>query len=203
VLVPRDMPPVVRNASMSTTMAESAGEGGAVRRDGRIVPVRAAWRSREIDFGDGIRSLATTIPWGDVSTAFHSTGIPNIEVYMATNAALQRTMRISRWIGPLLRAGPVKRRMVASAQARPPGPGEASRRRGESRLWGQAQDPSGRTVTSRLVAPEAYSLTAATAVAAALRVLAGGVPTGFLTPSLAFGADFILEQAGVRRLDVD
>jgi short subunit dehydrogenase-like uncharacterized protein len=58
-------------------------------------------------------------------------------------------------------------------------------------------------VTSRLVAPEAYSLTAATAVAAALRVLAGGVPTGFLTPSLAFGADFILEQAGVRRLDVD
>ena len=25
-----------------------------------------------------------TIPWGDVSTAYHSTGIPNIRVYSAT-----------------------------------------------------------------------------------------------------------------------
>ncbi|CAM4496393.1 MAG: hypothetical protein LEGION0403_FIIPPAGN_01689 [Legionella sp.] len=37
-------------------------------------------KTRFIDFGKG-EKLATTIPWGDVSTAFYTTGIPNIEVY--------------------------------------------------------------------------------------------------------------------------
>jgi short subunit dehydrogenase-like uncharacterized protein len=71
-----------------------------------------------------------------------------------------------------------------------------------SRLWGEARDADGRTAVSRLVAPEGYTLTARTAVAAARRVLAGGVSVGFQTPSRAFGADFILEQAGTTREDV-
>jgi len=184
------------------TMAENAGGGGAVRRGGRIVRVPAAWRTRRIDFGDGVPSLAVTIPWGDVSTAWHSTGIPNIEVYMAMTPAMRRSLLVSRWLGWLLSAGPVRRRLVERARARKPGPSDASRARGESRLWGEARDERGHTVVSRLLTPEGYTLTARTAVAAARRVLAGGVPTGFQTPSRAFGADFILEQEGVRREDV-
>ena len=163
----------------AATMAENAGAGGAVRRDGRIVKVPPGWRSREIDFGDGVRSLAATIPWGDVSTAYHSTGIPNVEVYMAMSPGMLRSLRLSRWLAPLLRAGPVRRWLVARARARKAGPSEASRRRGESRLWGEARDAGGRTATARLVTPEGYTLTARTAVASARRVLAGGVATGF------------------------
>lgn len=187
----------------ATTMATQAGEGGAVRRDGRIVSVPPAWRSRRIDFGDGESVLAVTIPWGDVSTAYHSTGIPDIEVYKAMTPAMRRALQVSRWIGPLLRLAPVRGRLVARAQAGRPGPGEASRQRGESRLWGEVRDAAGGVATARLVAPEAYTLTARTAVAAAQRILAGGVGTGFLTPSRAFGAEFILEQDGVRREDLD
>ena len=186
----------------ATTMAENAGTGGAVRRDGRIVTVPPAWHSREIDFGDGIQSLAATIPWGDVSTAFHSTGIPNVEVCMAISPAMRRALRLSRFIGPLLRAGPVRRRLVARARARTPGPTEPNRLRGESRFWGEVRDGEGRVATARLVAPEGYTLTARTAVASALRVLGGGVVTGFSTPSRAFGPDFILEQQGTQREDV-
>jgi short subunit dehydrogenase-like uncharacterized protein len=29
-----------------------------------------------------------TVPWGDVSTAYYTTGIPNIEVYMASSRGL-------------------------------------------------------------------------------------------------------------------
>jgi short subunit dehydrogenase-like uncharacterized protein len=192
-----------RSRGTATTMAENAGEGGAVRRDGRIVAVPPAWRSRVIDFGDGVRSLAATIPWGDVSTAFHSTGIPNVEVYMAMPLAAYRSLRISRWIAPLLSWGPVRRRLVARARSREPGPGESRRVRGESRVWGEVRDAEGRTATARLIAPEAYTLTARTAVASAQRVLAGAVATGFLTPSRAFGAEFILEQEGTRREDVE
>ncbi len=66
----------------ATTMAENMHRGGLVRRDGVLAKVPAAWKSRVIDFGAGPVS-AMTIPWGDVSTAYHSTGIPNIEVYMS------------------------------------------------------------------------------------------------------------------------
>ena len=186
----------------ATTMAESAGEGGAVRRGGRIVAVPPAAYSREVDFGDGVPSLVVAIPWGDVSTAFHSTGIPNIVVYTAMTPAQRRAVRLSRWIAPLLAWAPVRRRLVARARARKPGPSDASRQRGETRLWGEVRDAAGRTAISRLVAPEGYTLTARTAVAAAKRLLAGGVDFGFLTPSRAFGADFILEQPGTRREDV-
>ena len=186
----------------ATTMAENAGAGGAARRDGRIVAVPAAWHTRRIDFGDGAPSLAVTIPWGDVSTAWYSTGIPNVEVLMAMTPAMRRGLLLSRWLGPLLAAGPVRRRLVARARARRPGPSDTSRAAGESRLWGEVRDAAGRTAVSRLVTPEAYTLTARTAVAAARRVLDGGVPTGFQTPSRAFGADFILEQEGTRREDV-
>ncbi len=187
----------------ATTMAENAGTGGAVRRDGRIVAVPAAWRARPIDFGIGEPALAVTIPWGDVATAWHSTGIGDISVYMAMTPSMHRALLASRWLGWLLGFPPVRRRLVARAKARKPGPDEAARRRGESRFWGEACDTAGNRVVSRLIAPEGYTLTARTAIAAAQRILAGGVPTGFQTPSLAFGADFILEQRGTRREDVE
>jgi hypothetical protein len=41
-----------------------------------------------------------------------------------------------------------------------------------------------------------------TAIAIAQRVLAGDAPTGFQTPSLAYGADFIMQFDGVGREDV-
>jgi hypothetical protein len=49
-------------------------------------------------------------------------------------------------------------------------------------------------------APEGYTLTAMTAVEIVRRVLAGAAPAGFQTPSLAYGADWILEL-GVERQD--
>ena len=186
----------------ATTVAENAGSGGAVRRDGTIVSVPPAWRTRRIDFGDGERSLAVSIPWGDVSTAWHSTGIPNVVVYMAMTPAMRRALVLSRWLGWLLSAGQVRRELVRRARSRRPGPSDASRARAESRLWGEVRDADGRAATALVVAPDGYTLTARTAVAAAQRVLAGDVGGGFSTPSQAFGADFILAQPGVERIDV-
>ena len=59
------------------TMTMNVGRGGAIRKDGKIMPVPAAWKTREIDFGEATKT-GVTIPWGDVATAFYSTGIPNI-----------------------------------------------------------------------------------------------------------------------------
>jgi len=72
-----------------------------------------------------------------------------------------------------------------------------------SLLWGEATAADGRRVTARLRGPEGYTLTAETAVRIAQRVLSGDAPTGFQTPSRAYGADFVLEVPGVVREDVD
>lgn len=184
----------------ATTAVENLGSGGAVRRGGRIVPVPAAWRTREVDFGNGPKTV-TTIPWGDVSTAYHSTGIPDVEVYTRIPRNVRRLMRASNRLGWLLGSAPVQgvlKRMIAG---RPAGPDEEARRRGESRLWGEVEDGAGGRAVSRLRTPEGYTLTALTAVAAARRVLAGEVEPGFRTPSLAWGADFVLEIPGVTRTD--
>jgi short subunit dehydrogenase-like uncharacterized protein len=184
------------------TMAESLGAPGAVRRGGRIVPVPPAWRTRRVDFGDGRPRAATTIPWGDVSTAWHSTGIPDVEVYMAMPAALRRAARLSRWLGPLLASGPVRRFAAARARAGPPGPDAGARARGRSRLWGEAVADDGRRAEARLAGPEPYTLTARAAARLAARALGGGAPPGFQTPSRAYGADVVLGVPGVERVDV-
>ena len=185
----------------ATTMIENINRGGAVRRGGQITPVPAAWRRRDIDFGDRVRRCVT-IPWGDVATAYHSTGIPNIEVYAAAPRSAIRGMILTRYLAPLLATAPMQRWLKRRIRAGAPGPSESVRRGAIARLWGEAWDDAGGHVRSRLRTPDGYTLTALTAVAAAQEVLSGRARPGFQTPSLAFGADFILEIAGVEREDV-
>lgn len=188
----------------ATTMAENAGRGGAVRRGGRIVPVPAAWRSRTVAFGFGTEpATVTTIPWGDVSTAYHSTGIGDVEVYTRIPARQRRVLAATRHLGWLLGSAPVQSFLKGRIRAQAPGPGAERRRRGVSLVWGEAEDADGRRAASRLRAPEGYTLTAMTAVDAVRKVLDGHAPAGFQTPSLAFGADWILEIEGVEREDVE
>jgi short subunit dehydrogenase-like uncharacterized protein len=184
------------------TTVENLGAPGAVRRGGRIVAVPPAWRTRRVDFGDGRPRDATTIPWGDVSTAWHSTGIPDVEVYMTMPPRLRRAMRWGRWVAPLLRTGAVRGFLARRVRAGSAGPSDDARARGASLLWGEAVAADGRRVEARLRGPEGYTLTAHTAVHLALKALGGDVRPGFQTPSRAYGADVILEIPGVERTDV-
>jgi short subunit dehydrogenase-like uncharacterized protein len=185
----------------ATTMIENLDRGGLVRREGALTAVPVAWKTRTIDLGRGPMT-AVTIPWGDVATAFHSTGIPNIEVYLALPQARVRALRLTRHLSWLFRMPAVKRALVARVRRGQPGPSPSQRHRGESVLWAEASEPGGRRAVARLRAPEGYTLTALTAVAIARRVLEGQAPVGFQTPSLAYGPDFILSIRGVAREDL-
>ena len=186
----------------ATTMVEAQNQGGLVRRGGVLTPVPAAGRTRFIDFGQGAVT-ATTIPWGDISTAFYSTGIPDIEVYVAFPTSIRIGMVASRYLGWLLGLSAVQNFQKRLIQNQPPGPTEAERVQGKSLLWGEVEDNSGKRLVSRLQCPESYTLTKLTAVAIAQKVLAGQVAVGFQTPSLVYGADLILEVEGVVREDLN
>jgi short subunit dehydrogenase-like uncharacterized protein len=184
----------------ATILAENFYKGGVVRRGGALTPVPAAWRTRTIDFGRG-PVVAMTIPWGDVSTAWYSTGIPNIEVYMAASPAQRLLARLSRYFGWALGSGPVQRRLKRRIQAGPPGPSDEQRASGQSLLWGEVTDDRGGRAVARLRGPEGYTLTALAALAVVERVLAGQAPPGFQTPARAYGPDLILQVPGVERRD--
>ena len=182
----------------ATTMVENIGEGGAVRRDGRITRVPAAHATREFDFGEGPRTCVT-IPWGDVSTAWHSTHVPNIEVYVSAPRAARALMKASRYLAPLLASAPAQR--LLKSRIGEGGPTPEQRARGKSRLYAEAKGPGGR-FAARLIGPEGYDLTAHAGIRAAEVVLAGKVPTGYQTPSMGLGMDFVLDLPGITRTDV-
>jgi short subunit dehydrogenase-like uncharacterized protein len=184
----------------ATTAIENLHRGGLIRSHGVLTPVPPAWRTRRIDFGRG-RRTAVTIPWGDVSTAYHSTGIPNIEVYMAVPQSLLWAMRLTRVARPLLASSGVQAVLKGRVGSGPPGPSAEERARGRSRLWGEVTDGGGGRAVSRLTGPDGYTMTVLTALAAVGKVLGGLAPPGFQTPSRAYGPDFILEIAGVTRED--
>ncbi|HJU87825.1 MAG TPA: saccharopine dehydrogenase NADP-binding domain-containing protein [Gemmatimonadaceae bacterium] len=185
----------------ATTMIENLHRGGLVRRDGRLVRVPTAWKTRLIDFGRG-PMLSVTIPWGDVSTAFHSTGVPNVEVYASAPASRIRAMRAVQRVRWLLAQPVVRQALTKLVRRGEPGPSAEQRRRGESLLWAEAIDGSGHRAVARLRGPEGYTMTALTSVAIARRALEGQAPAGFQTPSLAYGSDFILTIPGVVREDL-
>jgi short subunit dehydrogenase-like uncharacterized protein len=181
------------------TMTMNIGRGGAVRRDGKITPVPAAWKTREIDFGETTKT-AVTIPWGDVSTAYHSTGIPNIEVYSVVPPQAVKMMKLSRYIGWLLATGPFQKYLQGKIP--PGGPRDEERAKGKTLLWGEARDAAGNGVETRQQGPEGYTTTALAALNIAEKILGGNFKPGFQTPAKAYGAELILEIEGVERQDI-
>jgi short subunit dehydrogenase-like uncharacterized protein len=151
---------------------------------------------RTIDFGRG-PTLASTIPWGDVATAWRTTGIADIEVYMAMPRRFVWGSRVAGWLGPVMKSAPVQRFLNARISAGAAGPSDDARKRGDVRVWGEASNASGRTVTSRVQTPEGYTLTADAALTLALKALAGQAVPGYQTPAGAYGPDLLLGLAGV------
>ena len=185
----------------ATTMVENLHRGGLIRRNGALTPVPAAWQTRRVDFGRGPRTVVS-IPWGDVSTAYHSTGIPNVEVYTTGTGPLVLAMKASRFLRPLLASSFVQSLLKQRVRAGAPGPNAEQRARGRTILWGEVTDPAGRRASARLHGPEGYTFTVRTALAAIEKALGGAAPAGFQTPAKAYGPDFVLGVDGVTREDL-
>lgn len=180
------------------TMIMNIGKGSAIRKDGKITPVPAAWKTREIDFGE-VTKTGVTIPWGDVATAYYSTGIPNIEVYTVVPPSNLKMMKMSRYLGWLLATKPLQDYLQKQIPAG--GPSDEERAKGKTLLWGVARDLNGNRVESRMQGPEGYTLTAQAALNIAQKILDGNFTPGYQTPAKAYGADLVLEIEGVRRQD--
>ncbi len=185
----------------TNTLVESLPKGGKVRKNGKLAFAYPGGRTKKVDFGRG-PTLTMAIPWGDLVTAYHSTGIPNIEVYTVVPKSAVWGARFSGLIRPLLGLGPVQRMLKRRVKKLPAGPDSEQRQTAFTLLWGEVRNAEGARAETRLRTCEGYTLTATAALDIAQRIVAGDVRTGFQTPSSAYGADFVLSLPGVERTDL-
>ena len=189
-----------RNGKLSPgtakTMVEGLPEGGRIRENGRIIKVPPAFKVETIPFTENLSATAVTIPWGDVSTAYYSTGIPNIEVFLGVPEKQLGRMKTPGVVRSLLKLAPVQAFVKSQIARRVKGPTDEQRARDEVYVYGEARDDAGHKAALRLRTREAYTLTAESAVTAILKVLEGRLAPGAYTPSMAFGAEYVLALEG-------
>lgn len=183
------------------TAVESLGTGTMARKGGDIRSFPAGKLTRDMDLGEGAEPFLA-VSWGDVSTAYYSTGIKDIEVYFPNAGPIKSMTRMNRFLGPVMGSNTVKNFLKKQIDKMPAGPSDKERERDTSVLLAEVVSEDGTIVRSKLAAPNGYTLTAESAVKCTLMKLAGKGKAGFQTPSLAFGADFVTTLGGCTLTDL-
>ncbi len=182
----------------ATTMANRLGEGGAIRKNGKIVSIPLGKKGMWVDFG--IKKLfVMSIPWGDISTAYFTTGIPDIETYAGVSPKTYRLLKLQPLFNWLLRTSFIRNFIKRKINNRAPGPSDEMRNKATALVWGQVTNAAGKTASARLSGPEGYTLTVHSTLLIVQKILEGSVAMGYQTPAKVYGENLVLEIPGVKR----
>lgn len=155
------------------SVSEIIGAGVLTRIDGELVPTPDA-QPRQFDFGDGPVPCAP-LSFGDLVTAWHSTRIPNMAMFVHVS-------------GDAFPEGDLSQL--------PDGPSAQERDANRARAVAQVTDADGSVLRSVIETVNGYTFTPLAAVEAARRVLDGDRQAGFATPVSVFGVEFASTIAG-------
>ncbi|WP_214829353.1 saccharopine dehydrogenase family protein [Exiguobacterium algae] len=185
------------------TAIRSLGSSSVERREGELMPFPLGSKRRQIDFGRGKRT-AIAIPWGDVSTAYYTTNIPNITTWVPVPKMYAYGARLSSWFGPILESETVQHRLLRYVDEHVSGPDEDERERSSTYVWGEAMNDRGKKIVVRIKTASTYAFTVYGALAVVKRLLgSGSMLSGSFTPAMLFGSHFIEEIEGSSTFVVD
>lgn len=176
------------------TAIESLAGGMLRRRDGEIVKTPPAEVQREIDFGRGAVP-AMAISWGDVSTAFYTTGIANIDTWIPVPGRRTAALKVLNLARPLLATGFVQsglKRLVAKSVK---GPTVAQRKKSRTWVWGEATNSAGEKKTVRVELANVYDVTVDAALMVVGHLLDHHHDGGSYTPAMLLGSAGVEELA--------
>ena len=170
----------------ATTMAEKMGQGGAKRKDGKLIQVPLGEHGMMVDFGEK-NIFCMSIPWGDISTAYHTTGIPNIETFTGVKPARYKQLKYQILFNWILRSSFMKRVAQKKINEAPAGPNESMRNNGKCFVWGKVTNNNGVCAEARLTGPEGYTFTAHATLIIAKEIINGNWTEGYQTPAGKYG----------------
>ena len=173
--------------------------GSIIRKDGQMKVIPQLSKKRTVWIENNPYTLYA-IPWGDVFTAFHSTGIPNIAVYTVFPETQALGLKLAQPLTAALKNPRVLKIAESLAEKLVPDPGEEYFASAHCYIWGEASNPSGRKTSAVIETRDTYSLTTSTSVLCVEKILEGDFQAGFQTPSLLFGHEFIFEVDGTRKV---
>jgi short subunit dehydrogenase-like uncharacterized protein len=183
------------------TFVEGIGDLIWVRRGGDLKRVPPASLVRHFDYGSG-PSSSTVVSWGDVASAYFTTGVPDITAYFEATDPVRLHNSMMGLFGWAIPFTPWRAWLRAGVELWPEGPTKEERARRHAVVVVEVEDDDGGVFRSRLRTPEAYSFTAISASAIAQRVHAGDFAPGYQTPARVYGEDFVLTFPGVSREDL-
>jgi short subunit dehydrogenase-like uncharacterized protein len=160
--------------------------GGALRRvDGTLVRGPLGEPSKQVEFPSKTRTVGA-VTWGDVVTAYHSTGIGTITVL---SSVPKQSLGFR-----LLRLPPVRALAARAIRRGAAGPSAEVRAKTRVEIVAEVRSPAG-SRRGVLTGPNGYDITA-DAVVREMPLLAGAAP-GAHTPATAFGPEFVRQLDGV------
>jgi short subunit dehydrogenase-like uncharacterized protein len=183
------------------TLVQHLGRPIRARRGGQLVTLSAAASEHYFDFGAG-RRPGCAVDWGDIVSAYYSTGVPNVTTYFERTAALQAGLWARQESAYVLGLAPVRACLEIASQWLPEGPTALQRSKARTVIVAEAEAPGGRHLCARLETPDVYDFTADCAALIASRVALGSWERGFQTPARVFGSEFVLHLPDVVRHDL-
>lgn len=180
------------------TSVEALGEGMKIRVDGKMVSVGRGYKMRQIDYGEGA-VLSSVIPWGDLSTAYWQTKIPNISVYTAHSGG-----RMGVYLFPvvkyLLKLKVLQNFAKKKIEKSVTGPTEAERNKSDTLVWGEVQNASGKTMSASLRVPNGYTVTRDGILMTAKYLTGYNGDGGCLTPAQMLGHTLAEQLPGAGKI---
>lgn len=190
---------VFSRGSLKTGIEQGVSLGNVVRRDGDLVKVPFASETQIVQFMSGEATVIQNV-WGDVESAYRTTGIPNITTYFVYSPTDEKQLRIINMIMPLLKINFIKQWFLRQIDKYPDGPSTELQETLRVDFYAKAYNANGDSAEAWLEICEGYRFTALSAIQSVERILDGKY-SGAVTPASAFGADFVLDIDGTKRLD--
>lgn len=174
--------------------------GIRVRRDGSPQSYDLGTHGKLFCFPDGPRRVVP-VPCGDVCNIYHATGIPNITAYIALPDWAWFGLRYGGALAQFaLRSSALRHGLRLPIERLIHGPSEQRRHTVRALVGARAVNKHGHGAGAWLETSEPYRFSVSAALRTVEQVLVRRLQ-GALTPSMAFGADFVLGIDGARRWD--
>lgn len=183
----------------ATTMAQRIGEKAVIRENGVFVKRPLGFKGMWLDVL-GKKRFVMSLQWGDISTAHHTTGIPNVEVFTGMQPKTYRLLKFQFLFNWILRTKFVRSIIQQKINERPAGPSDEQRAKGTTTVWGKVWNAKGQEKESVLQCADGYSVTAWGCLLITQKILKGEFKAGYQTPASCYGKDLILEIPKSKRI---